>query len=60
MIVAGNPARIIKKRFPDPVVERLVNSKWWELTDGELLDLMPLLLSNRLEEFLKRVELARS
>jgi acetyltransferase-like isoleucine patch superfamily enzyme len=28
-IVGGTPARIIRMRFPDGVIERLLNSKWW-------------------------------
>ena len=29
-IVAGNPARPIKKRFTDDKINELLNSKWWE------------------------------
>ncbi|WP_288144786.1 CatB-related O-acetyltransferase [Gluconobacter cerinus] len=29
-VVGGVPARIIKMRFPDPLIERLLASKWWE------------------------------
>jgi virginiamycin A acetyltransferase len=29
-IAVGNPARVIKLRFPKKIVERLENSKWWE------------------------------
>lgn len=29
-IVAGNPARPLKRRFDDQLVERLLHSKWWE------------------------------
>jgi acetyltransferase-like isoleucine patch superfamily enzyme len=29
-IVAGNPARIIGKRFDDAIIERLLEVKWWE------------------------------
>lgn len=29
-IVGGNPARVIRQRFPDATVEKLLNSKWWE------------------------------
>lgn len=29
-VVSGNPARIIRKRFPDEIIERLCNIKWWE------------------------------
>lgn len=29
-IVGGNPAKVIKMRFDDKTVERLINSRWWE------------------------------
>jgi acetyltransferase-like isoleucine patch superfamily enzyme len=29
-IVAGNPARLIKKRFADGDIERLLDIKWWD------------------------------
>jgi acetyltransferase-like isoleucine patch superfamily enzyme len=32
-IVGGNPAKHIKFRFPQPVIDRLVSLKWWELND---------------------------
>lgn len=35
-IVAGNPARVIRKRFDDAVIEALQKSKWWELDEIEL------------------------
>ncbi|MNK37460.1 Virginiamycin A acetyltransferase [compost metagenome] len=28
-IVGGNPAREIRKRFPDEVIEKLLKMKWW-------------------------------
>jgi acetyltransferase-like isoleucine patch superfamily enzyme len=35
-IVAGNPAVLIKKRFDDNTITRLLTSKWWEMSDSEL------------------------
>ena len=29
-IVAGNPARLIRMRFPDPLIERLQRLRWWQ------------------------------
>ena len=29
-IVAGTPAKIIRYRFPEPIIERLLASQWWE------------------------------
>ena len=30
VIVAGNPARIIRRRLPEPVAERMMALAWWE------------------------------
>lgn len=29
-IVAGSPARVIRRRFDEPLVQRLMASRWWE------------------------------
>ncbi len=29
-VVGGNPAKIIKMRFPEPMIERLLKSAWWQ------------------------------
>ncbi|MDD3144499.1 MAG: CatB-related O-acetyltransferase [Candidatus Gracilibacteria bacterium] len=29
-IVGGNPAKIIKYRFSDEIIKKLINSKWWD------------------------------
>lgn len=38
-IWAGNPARFIRKRFPDEICTELLGSKWWELDDSKVSDL---------------------
>ncbi len=35
-VVAGNPAREIRRRFDDDTVARLLESRWWELPENEL------------------------
>ncbi|WP_280071118.1 CatB-related O-acetyltransferase [Pseudomonas mosselii] len=35
-VYAGNPARLIRFRFPESIVEGLLNSRWWEFSDDEL------------------------
>ena len=30
-VVAGNPAKVIKYRFSDEIIEKLENLKWWDL-----------------------------
>jgi acetyltransferase-like isoleucine patch superfamily enzyme len=34
-VVAGNPARIIRMRFPEPLVEALLASEWWRFAFPE-------------------------
>ena len=36
-IVAGNPAKVIGKRFDDNTIDALLKSKWWEMSDDFLL-----------------------
>ena len=30
VVVAGNPARVVRRRFPDPIAERLLALAWWD------------------------------
>lgn len=39
-IVAGNPAKVIKFRFPKATVERLLQSRWWERPASEVMHLV--------------------
>lgn len=36
-IVAGNPARILRYRFSEEIIEKIEQSKWWEKTPDELM-----------------------
>ena len=56
-IVAGNPARVLRKRFDDELIELMLRFKWWDLSIAEINDLIPLLTSsdlNMVKETLKR------
>jgi len=55
-IVAGNPAKVITKRFSDEIIERLLASKWWDLDDKDIEKILHLLMSKKIEEFLKVVD----
>lgn len=35
-VVAGVPARVIKFRFPDKIINKLLSIKWWEVDDAFL------------------------
>jgi acetyltransferase-like isoleucine patch superfamily enzyme len=38
-IVGGNPARIIRPRFPEDIAERLLKTRWWEYHPRLLLEM---------------------
>lgn len=35
-IVAGNPARILRMRFEDDTIQRIEETRWWEMEPAEL------------------------
>lgn len=45
-VVGGNPARQIKKRFSDDVIEQLLEMAWWDWSLEHLHACMPLLCTN--------------
>ncbi len=55
-IAAGNPASTIKKRFDQETIARLLKIQWWYWPLERIRENLPLLLSNRIEEFLKNNE----
>ena len=55
-IVAGNPALIVRKRFSDARIERLLRLKWWDWTDEKIVGLLPWLLATDTDAFLDEAE----
>lgn len=54
-VVAGCPARILRYRFPQAIVEALMRSEWWELSKATLAG-MP---TGNVLEFIEETERAR-
>lgn len=52
-IVGGNPARIIRYRFTPDIIARLEHIAWWNWPIHHILQALPLLFSNRIEEFIR-------
>ena len=48
-VFGGNPARFIKKRFDDALIELLLKCKWWVYEGEELVNILPLLCDPDLE-----------
>lgn len=44
-VVGGVPAKMIKKRFPDEIIEMLEQMKWWNWDYEDIYDVVPLLQS---------------
>jgi len=55
-IVAGNPSRIIRKRFDDQTIKRLLQVKWWLWPESQIKKAIPLLLDDKIAKFLDYAE----
>lgn len=49
-IVGGNPARTIRRRFEDRIVDLLLEMRWWDWSDDQLRTAMPVLTSGDVEK----------
>lgn len=57
-IVAGNPAKLVRYRFSDEEIARLLGIAWWSWSDTKINEAMPLLLSgdvSSLYEFTRHI-----
>jgi hypothetical protein len=50
-IVGGNPAKLIRKRFDDKTIEKLLEIKWWNLDDETINHISPILCSGDFDKF---------
>ena len=48
-IVVGNPARVLRKRFDDELIDLLLAFRWWDRGVEEINALIPLLTCSDLE-----------
>ena len=52
-IVGGNPAKLIKKRFTDEQIKKLLEIKWWNWDDTKINKFSPLLCNQNIDNFIK-------
>ena len=57
-IVAGNPARMIRRRFAEPITSRLAQLAWWDWDHEALRRALPDFRQLAVEEFLAKYEAA--
>ena len=55
-IVVGNPAKILRKRFDDEMIELLLRFKWWDKSIDEINTLIPLLTCSKLDKVKKEIQ----
>ncbi|MBE9013529.1 CatB-related O-acetyltransferase, partial [Pseudanabaenaceae cyanobacterium LEGE 13415] len=48
-IVGGNPATVIRKRFNDAEIARLLEISWWHWDIEKITQAIPLIMSNDIE-----------
>lgn len=53
-IAVGNPAKVLRYRFSNDIINRLLSSKWWLLNDENLKKLAYKI--QNVEQFLKEIE----
>lgn len=55
-IVAGNPAKVIKKRFSKKVIKRLLSLRWWDWSDSEVASNVSILMSSDFDMLKNRIK----
>ncbi len=58
-VVAGNPAKLIKYRFDEPIRTRLMEIKWWDWSEARINKTVPYLVDDQINKFLEAVDLGK-
>ena len=53
-IVAGNPAKVIRKRFSDEIIIQLLKIAWWNWPIEKIKAEIEFLCNNNIEKFIER------
>jgi acetyltransferase-like isoleucine patch superfamily enzyme len=53
-LVGGNPAKLIKYRFDEETISKLLEIKWWDWDDEKINVNVNLLCNDNLDEFIKK------
>ena len=55
-IVVGNPAKPLRKRFDDELIDLLLRFKWWDKSIDEINELIPLLTCSKLDKVREEIK----
>ena len=54
-IVGGNPAKVVKLRFTEDQIIRLLKNPWWDLPESRINELLPFLCSSNVEDLIAAI-----
>jgi len=52
-LIGGNPAKLIKKRFTEDQINKLLTIKWWNWDEKKINEFTPLLCNQDIDNFIK-------
>ena len=55
-IVVGNPAKVLRKRFDDEMIDLMLKFRWWDRSIEEIDRLIPILTSSDLDTVRKELQ----
>ena len=55
-IVVGNPARTVRRRFDDELIELLLKLKWWDKSTEEINKMIPILTCGNFEKVKREIK----
>ena len=55
-IAVGNPARVVKRRFDDNTIKRLLKLKWWDMPIETIEENYELMQDKNIELFISKFE----
>lgn len=55
-VVGGNPAKTLKYRFPQHIINELLEIKWWDRSDEEIDKIVPLLQQSPTDETILKIK----
>lgn len=59
-VVGGNPAKFYYFRFNQETIKKLLDTKWWDLEDHQIDQIIPLLCSSNFEELFEACKKIRT
>ncbi|MBR0560555.1 CatB-related O-acetyltransferase [Neokomagataea anthophila] len=59
-IVGGNPAKVIRYRFSEDMIKKLLGIEWWYWSEDILRERLPFVMNDQVEKFVQNFSLDQS